>query len=61
MKPYLALLREVRDHGAERRDRTGIGTRSLFGRHMHFDLAGGFPALTTKALRSKFRTIEARE
>ena len=55
MRPYLDLLREVRDHGAERRDRTGTGTRSLFGRQLHFDLARGFPALTTKSLH--FRSI----
>ena len=55
MRPYLDLLREVRDHGAERRDRTGTGTRSLFGRQLHFDLARGFPAVTTKSLH--FRSI----
>ena len=55
MKPYLDLLREVRDHGAERRDRTGTGTRSVFGRQLRFDLARGFPAVTTKFLH--FRSI----
>ena len=50
MKVYLDLLRDVRDHGVDRRDRTGIGTRSVFGRHLRFDLARGFPAVTTKAL-----------
>ena len=55
MRPYLDLLREVRDHGAERSDRTGTGTRSLFGRQLHFDLARGFPAVTTKSLH--FRSI----
>ena len=55
MKPYLELLREVRDHGVERGDRTGIGTRSVFGRQMRFDLARGFPAVTTKFLH--FRSI----
>ena len=55
MKAYLDLLREVRDYGAERRDRTGTGTLSLFGRHLRFDLARGFPAVTTKFLH--FRSI----
>ena len=55
MKAYLDLLREVRDHGVERRDRTGTGTLSLFGRHLRFDLTQGFPAVTTKFLH--FRSI----
>ena len=50
MKPYLDLMREVRDHGALKQDRTGTGTRSVFGRQLRFDLARGFPAVTTKAL-----------
>jgi thymidylate synthase len=50
MKQYLELLAEVRQRGAPRRDRTGTGTRSLFGRQLRFDLAAGFPALTTKRL-----------
>lgn len=49
-QPYLDLMREVRDHGAEKSDRTGTGTRSVFGRQMRFDLSAGFPALTTKKL-----------
>ena len=55
MRAYLDLLREVRDHGVERRDRTGTGTLSLFGRHLRFDLREGFPAVTTKFLH--FRSI----
>ena len=56
MKSYLDLMREVRDHGAEKQDRTGTGTRSVFGRHLRFDLARGtFPAVTTKALH--FRSV----
>ena len=50
MKVYLDLLRDVRDHGVERHDRTGTGTRSVFGRQLRFDLRQGFPAITTKFL-----------
>ncbi|MGN8157687.1 thymidylate synthase [Salinisphaera sp. RV14] len=49
-QPYLDLMREVRDHGVTKADRTGVGTKSVFGRQMRFDLARGFPALTTKKL-----------
>lgn len=48
MKSYLALLREVREHGTRRHDRTGTGVLSLFGRQLRFDLTNGFPLLTTK-------------
>ena len=48
MQQYLDLLRDVRDHGSLREDRTGTGTYSVFGRQLRFDLADGFPLLTTK-------------
>jgi thymidylate synthase len=51
--PYEDLLREVLDTGAERPDRTGTGTRSVFGRQLRYDLSQGFPLITTKRVHFK--------
>ena len=49
-QPYLDLMQTVLEHGVDRHDRTGVGTRSVFGHQMRFDLSRGFPLLTTKKL-----------
>ena len=53
MRTYLELLDEVLHHGLDRDDRTGVGTRGLFGRQIRFDLEQGFPLLTTKKVHLK--------
>ena len=58
MRQYLDLMTRALEHGAEQRDRTGVGTRSVFGHQMRFDLAAGFPLLTTKKLHLRSIVVE---
>jgi hypothetical protein len=57
-RQYLALLDDLLAHGVRREDRTGVGTLGLFGRQIRFDLAAGFPLLTTKKLHLKSIVLE---
>ena len=66
MQQYHALLQDILQNGHDRADRTGVGTRGVFGRQMRFDLEKGFPLLTTKRLhcalllcaQNRYRAIE---
>jgi thymidylate synthase len=57
MKQYLDLLKKIMDEGVDREDRTGVGSRAIFGQTMRFDMKDGFPAVTTKKLA--FETMKA--
>jgi thymidylate synthase len=58
VKQYLALMQRILDEGARQHDRTGVGTLSVFGAQMRFDLSAGFPLLTTKKLHLRSIVVE---
>jgi thymidylate synthase len=57
-QPYLDLLADILANGVDRPDRTGVGTRGVFGRQMRFDLSRGFPLLTTKTVHRRSIVVE---
>lgn len=58
MRPYLELMRHVRDHGVRKPDRTGTGVLAVFGHQLRFDLGAGFPLVTTKRVHFKSLVVE---
>ena len=58
MRAYLDLLQHILDNGGDKGDRTGTGTRSVFGHQMRFDLSNDFPLLTTKKVHFRSIVIE---
>jgi len=58
VKPYLELMQRILDEGVEQQDRTGVGTLSVFGHQMRFDLRQGFPVVTTKKLHLRSIIVE---
>jgi thymidylate synthase len=57
-KQYIALLQDILDNGVEKKDRTGTGTKSVFGRQIRHKMSEGFPLLTTKKMPFKTITTE---